>query len=722
MNKKVLLVSFIMSAMAYAQGAEIKLDDTVVTSTTGFETSVRKVVASPTVVTSREIEEKGYRTVSDALKDIPAVNVIGNTFGAIIDLRGQGGLDGSSSGAKANVQVMVDGVAVNSLDTSMVSSPINTIDVKNIERIEVIPGGGAVLYGSGTAGGVINIITKKGTGLRGNAGYNFSTLGMHKSDVSVGQTIGKFDIDLSFNKNEGDGYRKDSKSDSQYFQGKVRYDINKDHNLEFKYARYDENKNLLDSLTKEQLDEDRKQGNPTKNINTMDIEKNDYQLTYNGKLTDNLSTNVIVFRSETDQIMKMPTEKKEFPVESKGSADWIFKDKKTGIKPKFKYTYGNDSSLIFGMDYIKNDSGRYGNIVQNMKILLPPQMIPPQMKKMPKYVNSNVNMDLNKETLAGFVMNNYRVGDFEFNQGFRYEKSNYKVSRDGVTVKEFLEGNVITEIKQPSSYEKDENNYAYELSGNYFYSDTGKTYLRYERGFTSPAPALLTDKKSNDEYVLNDLESETYNNIEVGMADYLGNTSVNLTFFYSQMNDEIFTKMTGGMGDKNSTILNYNIDKTERMGAELKLQQNFGKLTLSESYQYVNAEIKDGVEKKFGKNGEVVNGKDISGKKIAGVPEHRFTLGAKYEFTPKFNVNGETIYNGSSYLDNNNETGKKDSYVVTNVRFNYNADMGLSLFAGINNIFDEKYNEEVSFDSKNNIYLYDPAAERNYYVGFSYTL
>ena len=687
MNKKVLLVSFIMSAMAYAQGAEIKLDDTVVTSTTGFETSVRKVVASPTVVTSKEIEEKGYRTVSDALKDIPAVNVIGNTFGSIIDLRGQGGLDGSSSGAKANVQVMVDGVAVNSLDTSMVSSPINTIDVKNIERIEVIPGGGAVLYGSGTAGGVINIITKKGTGLRGNAGYNFSTLGMHKSDVSVGQTIGKFDIDLAFSKNEGDGYRRNSKMDSQHFQGKVRYDINEDHNLEFKYAKYDETSNLLKSLTKEEMEKDRKTGIID---GTMDIEKDDYQLTYNGKLTDNLSSNLIIFKSETNQKV----------VQMQGPTD--FKDKKTGIKPKFKYTYGNDSSLIFGMDYIKNDGGRYQIIDQ---------------KGMPLKITNN--MDLNKETLAGFVMNNYRFGDFEFNQGFRYEKAKYDISRQ--KIKESKAPIIIPgEIGPKYSYEKDENNYAYELSGNYFYSDTGKTYLRYERGFTAPAPALLTDKNSEGEYILNNLESETYNNIEVGMADYIENTSVNLTFFYSQMNDEIFTKMEGGMPP--GKIINYNIDKTERMGAELKLQQYFGKLTLSQSYQYVNAEIKDGIEKNFDRSGNIVNGKDISGKKIAGVPEHRFTLGAKYDFTPKFNINGETIYNGSSYLDNNNETGKKDSYVVTNVRFNYNADMGLSLFAGINNIFDEKYDEEVSFDTEKNVYLYDPAAERNYFVGFSYTL
>ncbi|NME36064.1 MULTISPECIES: TonB-dependent receptor [Fusobacterium] len=695
MNKKILLLGCLISSLVYGgeKTTEIKLDDTVVTSVTGFETSIRKVMANPTVVTSKEIKEKGYKTVSEILKDIPAVNVIGNTFGSIVDLRGQGGLDSTSSGAKANVQVMIDGVAVNALETSMVSSPINTIAVNNIERIEIIPGGGSVLYGSGTAGGVINIITKRGEGLRGNGGYNFSTLGSHKTDVSFGQSIGKFDIDLSYNQNEGNGYRKDSKLDSDYFQGKLRYNINDDHNLEFKYNNYNENKNLLDSLTKAQIDEDRKQGNSDKYMDTMDIDKEDFQLTYNGKLSENLSANVITFRSETDMLMSMPGESSMRPGSplTPYKITWNFKDKKTGIKPKLKYAYGDDSSLIFGLDYIKNDGGRYGkNQIQGMPMSI-----------------SMGNMDLNKETLAGFIMNNYKIGDFEFNQGFRYENSDYEVSRYG------------SKFSKNTSYTKDENNYAYELGGSYRYSDIGRTYLRYERGFTTPAPALLTNKW-NKQYNLNNLESETYHNIEWGISDYIGNTSINFALFYSLMNDEIYTNMQGGMGDFDSTILNYNIDKTQRMGAELKLEQYFGKLTLSESYQYINAKIKEGRGQAFDTSGNVIDTGDISGNKIAGVPEHRLTLGARYDFTPKFNINGEVVYNGESYLDNNNETGKKDSYIVTNVRFNYNADNGLSLFAGINNIFNEDYYESISYSGGE--YLYDPAPERNYYIGFSYTL
>ncbi len=72
------------------------------------------------------------------------------------------------------------------------------------------------------------------------------------------------------------------------------------------------------------------------------------------------------------------------------------------------------------------------------------------------------------------------------------------------------------------------------MSANYLYSDTGKTYIRYERGFTSPPPALLTNKVTEAgvaEYYLNDLKSEKYDNFEMGVvSDYIGFTSLMLLY------------------------------------------------------------------------------------------------------------------------------------------------------------------------------------------------
>lgn len=694
-KKKATLLWALLAVCAYGETNSIDLGKSVIYSTTGFATETRKISASPTIVTAEEIKEKNYKSVKEALQDIPSVNIINNTFGSMIDLRGQGGLDGNSAGAKANVQILLDGVAINSLETSMVSSPINTISIDNVERIEVIPGGGSVIYGSGTSGGVINIITKKGTGTRANAGYSYTSFNGKKYDVSAGHTIGKFDIDLSYSNNEAKGYRDDSKDDSEYFQGKVRYDINDNHNVEFKYNNYNAGANILDSLTKEQLEQNRKMGDTDGFITKMDTDKDDYTLTYNGKLSSNLDINTIAFYSKTDMLMDMPSE----------SADtkWNFKDEKKGVKTKLKYSYGNNNSIIWGIDYINNDGGRYGKVNVNNAMMS---------------MNTKTDMDLNKDTIATFVMNTYKYNDFEFTQGIRYEKSDYEVTRTSATKITSSIPTMNKETFSSQTFTKDEDNYAWELSGSYNYSDTGRTYLRYERGFTSPGPSLLTNKYGGS-YYLNNLDSQTYNSFEIGMSDYKGFTAINLSLFYSLTDKEIYTYMSSGM--TNSNILNYNLDKTERYGFEIKLEQYIDKLTLSQTYQYINAEIKKGKEKLFDGNGNVITGENLSGNKIAGVPEHRFTLGAKYDFTNNFNINGEVVYNDNSYINNNNKYGKQDNYVVTNIRANYNMDNGLSLFAGINNLFDEEYCTSVSY-SQSEGYTYDPAAERNYYVGFRYSL
>lgn len=694
-KKKATLLWALLAVCAYGETNSIDLGKSVIYSTTGFATETRKISASPTIVTAEEIKEKNYKSVKEALQDIPSVNIINNTFGSMIDLRGQGGLDGNSAGAKANVQILLDGVAINSLETSMVSSPINTISIDNVERIEVIPGGGSVIYGSGTSGGVVNIITKKGTGTRANAGYSYTSFNGKKYDVSAGHTIGKFDIDLSYSNNEAKGYRDDSKDDSEYFQGKVRYDINDNHNVEFKYNNYNAGANILDSLTKEQLEQDRKMGDTDDFITKMDTNKDDYTLTYNVKLSSNLDINTIAFYSKTDMLMDMPSE----------SADtkWNFKDEKKGVKTKLKYSYGNNNSIIWGIDYINNDGGRYGKVNVNNAMMS---------------MNTKTDMDLNKDTIATFVMNTYKYNDFEFTQGIRYEKSDYEVTRTSATKITSSIPTMNKETFSSQTFTKDEDNYAWELSGSYNYSDTGRTYLRYERGFTSPGPSLLTNKYGGS-YYLNNLDSQTYNSFEIGMSDYKGFTAINLSLFYSLTDKEIYTYMSSGM--TNSNILNYNLDKTERYGFEIKLEQYIDKLTLSQTYQYINAEIKKGKEKLFDGNGNVITGESLSGNKIAGVPEHRFTLGAKYDFTNNFNINGEVVYNGNSYINNNNKYGKQNNYVVTNIRANYNMDNGLSLFAGINNLFDEEYCTSVSY-SQSEGYTYDPAAERNYYVGFRYSL
>ena len=99
---------------------------------------------------------KGARDTESALRYLPFVTIINTAgFGSQFDLRGQGRL--SANGVK----MYINGVAVNPADAYFAPMPMNTVLPSLTHDIEVYPGGGAVLYGSGAKGGTINIITSK---------------------------------------------------------------------------------------------------------------------------------------------------------------------------------------------------------------------------------------------------------------------------------------------------------------------------------------------------------------------------------------------------------------------------------------------------------------------------------------------------------------------------------------------------------------------------------
>lgn len=674
--KKIFMVSFIISAISYAENTgEVYLEKSTIVSSTGFETNLKNVASNPIVITAKEIEDNNYQSVDEILNSIPAVNIINQGADKIIDLRGQG------ENAKTNVQVLVDGIQINSLDTSMTATPINTLDVNVIEKIEVIPGGGAVLYGSGTAGGVVNIITKSGAGFRGNIGYRNSEFGGHRYTTSIGNSIGNFDIALDYTKENTNGYRDYDELKSDFFQGKITYNFSKKENLALKYSKFKAKQTYPDLLTRKQMDKDRESWgrNPGEHSFT-NTDKDEVVLTYNKELQDNLDLTVSTFYQKTEldlgQKLFMMYPSTRFYMDQSS----IFEDKKYGVKPKLKYSYGDNSNIVLGIDYIKNTLLRDVNTIT---------ATPPFGR--PK-TSTTIN-DLEKETVSGFIHNTYRYSNFEFIQGIRYERANYNVKRDSA------DGSI--------KGKRDEDNIALELALNNLYSDTGNRYIKYERGFTSPAPALLTNKE-NDQYYMNNLKSETYDTFEIGIKDYIYNSYVRATGFYTLTRDEITSDMTGGMPPK--TIDNYNLDKTKRIGLELSAEQWFDKLTLSQSYSYIKTKIK----------GTRKNGVDYSGNEIANVPENRFKLGAKYAFNNNFNLGLETIYTGTSYLNNENIGGKQNRHIVTNLVGNYIFSNGLKIYAGLNNLFNENYYNDVDYTISTNSYTYDPAPKRSYYIGFNY--
>ena len=108
------------------------------------------------VITGEDFKTYHYSAIDDAFRNIPGVNVVQQgSYGKLSSL--------SIRGANANqVLILVDGVRVSS--PTLGQTDLSDISPDLIERIEVIRGGQSTLYGADAIGGVVNIITKKGTG------------------------------------------------------------------------------------------------------------------------------------------------------------------------------------------------------------------------------------------------------------------------------------------------------------------------------------------------------------------------------------------------------------------------------------------------------------------------------------------------------------------------------------------------------------------------------
>lgn len=99
---------------------------------------------------------RGARETEQALRYLPFVTITNTAgFGSQFDIRGQGRL------ASNGVKMYINGVPASPVDSYYGFMPINTVLPSLIQEIEIYPGSGAVLYGAGTKGGTLNVITSK---------------------------------------------------------------------------------------------------------------------------------------------------------------------------------------------------------------------------------------------------------------------------------------------------------------------------------------------------------------------------------------------------------------------------------------------------------------------------------------------------------------------------------------------------------------------------------
>ena len=153
-----LLASYQLLPGAEEETASYQLGNIIVTPTK-TKTYTEETGSSIRVITSEDLKGKGNCSVFDALKDTEGVIVTqAGIMGGPVSIYIRGTKPGDTL-------VLLDGVEINdpsSIDRGYYNLADITTD--DIEQIEIVRGPQSTLYGSDAIGGVINIITKKGSG------------------------------------------------------------------------------------------------------------------------------------------------------------------------------------------------------------------------------------------------------------------------------------------------------------------------------------------------------------------------------------------------------------------------------------------------------------------------------------------------------------------------------------------------------------------------------
>jgi len=201
--KKTLLTSSILAAFTLNTNAvlaedSIEVDEQIlVTANRSYQEKFISLSAAQ-IIGEREIEILQPQSVTDLLDKVAGVSVVNN-----------GGAGQSSSvmtrGTNSgHTLVLVDGVRIGS--ATLGSTSLGSMSIAQIDRIEVVKGPRAALWGSDAIGGVIQIFTKKLTSGEGVVSAGIGSNGLWKTEASVG--LGNEEDNLTFTaaREKSDGF------------------------------------------------------------------------------------------------------------------------------------------------------------------------------------------------------------------------------------------------------------------------------------------------------------------------------------------------------------------------------------------------------------------------------------------------------------------------------------------------------------------------------------
>lgn len=634
MNRKILAASLAVLSLSggafCVEAADMPvytLDGIVVTANRVPEKKIDSN-ADVSVVTAKEIEEKHYDDVSEAIRHVPGVMIASHGISSQTTNSDQVYINGSP-----NVVVLVDGMRRNTNGNSLMNASIGELtNMASVDHIEVLKGAASTLYGSDAQGGVINIITKAPkengvhTTLRASVGnfgrenYNFYNEG-REGNLFWTVEAGK---ELLHQYKDGWERRVVNHLNADHYNVKMGYDLGNDSDLVFHYEKYSSDYTMPNMGTNDK----------TPSAGTKDNDSTSLQ--YKAKINDRLTNLFSIYRNNTSFNVPMQS--------------WKMDMRTSGISDQLIYDLDNQT-ITGGFDWYEDEIRKY----------------PQEQELAGKKVH----------TAAFYLQDKIDITkQWNVTPGIRVDHHSQFVNRTS-----------------PS------------LSIGYMPNDKTNYYFNYKTFFVAPDMYQM--------YVWNsythgnrDLKPETGYTLEFGVNHKFDDTlSGTLNIFHTYAHNIIQPERIG-----NTYNYTYeNMDRANINGFNLNLNKEFSRhwsTYVGYTYMHMNAQ------------------KDENINNDGSIPESTLNVGVTYK-ADKFNasLDGRGIMNR---YGNKQHPEMRDyaNYWVWDVAANYQFAKGATLFARVNNIFDQFYTDVgssygPSADPTQYQYWYS-APGRNFEIGLQY--
>ena len=624
----------------------------VVVTATRFPDVQRQFPVGVTVITEADIRNSTASTVPELLRMLPGVQTrdLSGSPNQQVDLRGFG-IFGDQ-----NTLVLLDGQRIS--ENEQLTVNWSAIPLDAIERIEVMRGSGAVLYGAGATGGTINIITKApAANTRG--GFVEGGVGSFRTrDVRIGANIAgeRTGLRLTMAHRESDNYRDNNQLRIDSAQLDWRY--TGDHGgLTLKAGADDQRSQLPGSISEAQIAVNRK----------LAALPGDFALLSGGYLNlggsmrlgdGEIAANLSYRKKDTDSSFFVA-----FPFRNNvqtESRQWLFTP-----RAKLPYQFGGMShTLVAGIDVEDWDfQGTAG----------------PSTVGRPQATQRSDALYAQHTTVF--------AGGTSIAVGARGQRVTYAVADPA---------------NAAANVERKRNLDAYELALRQPLGGSWAAYGKIGSSFRAP--------NVNDNYNLftatvNLLEPQTARDREIGLESVSGTARYRLALYEIELDNEILLDPV--------TFSNRNLPPTRRRGVEAEARwQPVPGVDLTAGYTYAEAEFRSG---SFG-------GTPIAGNDVPLVPRHAVSLGAGWKFMPRARVDAALRYTGEQRYDGdelNTFNRKMPSYTVVDLKLAYDqADWRFT--ASVLNLFNEHYFSYGVFTGFPT-YAALPAPERMLYVTARYT-